>query len=290
MRVLFPLVIGGLIIWGCKQEKTHSMAAGKSLGQLDQRLSEASGLAASVANPGMFWTVNDSGNPPEVFLIDQFAKTRMVCTLPFARNRDWEDIAIGAGPDTTKKYIYVADIGDNWSQYKLKYIYRFEEPILGGQQDVSISRFDTLILKMPDGSQDSEAVLVDPLTNDLFLISKNKKTAALYSLPYPFSRDTMELRKVMTLPFTQIVAGSISADGMEILLKNYDKIYYWKRSPGESLTQLLKRKPVELPYEREHQGEAITWSLSGNEFYTVSEGTSENPGNLLMYQHKKDAQ
>ena len=36
-------------------------------------IDEASGLAASVNNPGLLWTINDSGNDAHVFLIDQQA-------------------------------------------------------------------------------------------------------------------------------------------------------------------------------------------------------------------------
>src|SRR5258708_6460001 len=107
MRVLFLLAVSSLTLWACRQGKNQPTVAVRSLGQVEPSLAEASGLAASVANPGMLWTINDSGNPPQVFLIDQFAKTRMVCTLSLARNRDWEDISIGSGPDPAKKYVYV---------------------------------------------------------------------------------------------------------------------------------------------------------------------------------------
>src|SRR5436190_20703246 len=70
-------------------------------------LEEASGLVASARYPGHFWTHNDSGNPADVFLLDSVARTRMVFHFPKITNRDWEDIALGPGPDENKKYIYV---------------------------------------------------------------------------------------------------------------------------------------------------------------------------------------
>ncbi len=285
-RVLFSIVMS-LVLLNCESKKPKSLAVVTSLGKVDQRLEEASGLVASIANPGFLWTINDSGNPPEVFLINQQGKTRLVCTLLNGRNRDWEDIAIGAGPDPHKKYIYVADIGDNWAQYELKYIYRFEEPTLHGQKEMTVTQFDTLILKLPDGKRDSETILIDPFTNDLFLISKSEESVALYTTPFPFPKDTIVLRKVTTIPFTKIVAGSISPDGTEVLLKDYDRVYYWKRSPSESLPKVFIKKPIWLPYEREPQGEAIAWSQNGNEYYTLSEGTLGRPANLFVYKIKK---
>jgi hypothetical protein len=284
---LFPFVIALLLFSECKPEKNGTLTNAKPLGKADQRIEEASGLVASIANPGMLWTINDSGNSPEVFLIDQHAKIRLVCTLFHGNNRDWEEIAIGAGPNPQKKYLYVADIGDNWAQYELKYIYRFEEPIFAVQNELTITQFDTLILKLPDGKRDSETILIDPFNNDLFLISKREDSVRVYSTPYPFSKGTIVLRKVMVLPFTKIVAGSISSDGTEILLKDYEKVYYWKRSKLESLCDAFKKKPVELPYEREPRGEAIAWSLDGKEYYTLSEGTLGNSASLFVYKMKK---
>lgn len=287
MRMLFLLMINGLLVCGCDQGKKKNSDTISSLGRVDQRLEEASGLVSSIANPGMLWAINDSGNPPEIFLIDQHAKTKLICTLFHGRNRDWEDIAIGAGPDPKKKYVYVADIGDNWGQYEFKFIYRFEEPTLGVQKEITITQYDTLVLKMPDGRRDTETILIDPFDNDLFLISKREDSVALYTAPFPFHKDTIVLRKVMILPFTKIVAGSISPDGTQILLKDYNKVYYWKRTIEENLPESFLKKPMELPYEREPQGEAIAWSSNENEFYTLSEGAMGNSANLFVYKLKK---
>src|SRR5882672_6594258 len=286
IKVLGALLFGAILI-GCEQKKNNTLTSGTPLGAVDERLEEASGLVASHVSPGMLWTLNDSGNPAEVFLIDQHAKIRMVCTLLHCRNRDWEDIAIGAGPVAGKKYIYVADIGDNWAQYELKFIYRFEEPRLATEKNITVNTYDTLILKMPDGRRDAETVLIDPFTNDLYLISKREERVGVYHTPYPFSRDTLKLNKVMTLPYTRIVAGSICSDGTEVLLKDYEKVYFWKRSRGENLAMVLMKKPIELPYEREYRGEAIAWSLGGDEFYTLSEGTSDDSANLFVYPLRK---
>ncbi len=271
---LFLLVVCGLSAW-LFGLASQPLPEGAPLGRVDERLSEASGLVASIANPGMLWTINDSGNPPEVFLIDQHAKIKLVCALSGVHNRDWEDIAIGSGPDRGKNYIYVADIGDNFAQYDFKFIYRFEEPRLTTEREQTITRFDTLILKMPDGKRDAETILIDPFTNDLFLFSKRKDSTTLYSAPYPFLEHALTLHKVMTMPYQEIVAGSISADGKEIIVKNYDT------------PQVLSRKPIELRYRREPQGEAIAWSRDGNEFYTLSESTLVRPASLLVYKRRK---
>jgi hypothetical protein len=272
-----------LLIISCEQKRSSSTERiGIELGAVDSRLAEASGLVASVANPGFFWTINDSGNPAEVFLIDQHASIRLVCTLANIKNRDWEDIAIDLA-DNGKNYLYVADIGDNSSQYESKMIYRFEEPVLSKTEEIIISNFETFVLRMPDDKPDAETILIDPKTHHLFMISKRQDASSLYVAPYPLS-GIMAFQKILSMPFRQIVAGSISSDGRKVLLKNYSTIYLWERTGNESISELLAKEPKNVPYQREQQGEAIAWSRDGTQFYTLSESTFGRKANLIVHQ------
>jgi hypothetical protein len=252
------------------------------LGSVDSRISEASGLVASIANPGFFWTINDSGNPAEIFLIDRHAVIRLVCTLGNITNRDWEDISIDKDAHG-KSYLYVADIGDNHSLYKYKMIYRFQEPSLRNDKLRIITKFDTYVFQFSDGKRDAETILIDPKNHDLFIITKRENWVGLYQAPNPLSKDTMIFKKVMSLPFTQIVAGGISPNGKRVLLKNYDKVYLWERKENQTIPQLLLCAPMEVPYEREPQGEAIAWSRDGREFYTLSESQFRKHASLIVH-------
>ncbi len=266
----------------CRENSGHSEPFGTVLGKVDLRLAEASGLVASINNPGFLWTLNDSGNPSEVFLIDQQAHIRLVVTLAQIENRDWEDIAIDQRIDG-KSYLYVADIGDNYTNYECKLIYRFEEPQLSNEMEYLISIFDTLTLRMPDGKCDAETILIDPQTHELFMISKHGYEVSLYTAPQPLSLDTMMFEKILTLPYSQIVSGSISSDGQKVLLKNYTNIYYWEKFDGENLMSMFLRSPINLPYHREPQGEAIAWSRDGCAFFTLSESRWSEPASLIIH-------
>ena len=89
----------------------------------------------------------------------------------------------------------------------------------------------------------------------------------------------------MSLPLTKIVAGDFSADGNEILMKNYDHVYYWN-STAKSFTAALKEQPLEIPYEVEPQGEAIAWAKDGSGFYTVSEENKKAKVYLYFYKRR----
>ncbi len=244
----------------------------RPLAQLtDKNLPEVSGLASSASNPGLLWTHNDSGNPAIVYLVDEHLKVRLSCRLKGAKNRDWEDIAVGPGPEEGKSYLYVADIGDNSGHRGLKYIYRFEEPVLSKKKQVTITRFDAIVFRLEDGKKDTEAIMVEPTTKSIYIISKREQPVYIYQLAYPYSlKDTLTAKKVISLPLTQIVAAGISADGSQILMKNYDHVYYWK-TKGSPIIEVLKQKPQVLAYTEEPQGEAIAFNRQGTGFYTLSE-------------------
>ena len=277
-----------IVLAGCnsslKNEKPFEK--GKAVGtNKNPKLEEASGLVGSARNPGYFWTHNDSGNPAELFLLDSTAATRQVFTFSGITNRDWEDITLGPGSEENVNYLYIGDIGDNLSRYPLKYIYRTKEPSI--DQTEVITDFDTLIVKLSDGVRDSEALLSDPVSKNLYLISKRAKSAVVYEILSPFSSDTLIAEKVFELPLKSVNGGAISVDGKEVLLKNYEYIYYWKKVGDESFIDLLKKPAIELPYDPEPQGEAIAWARDGSGFYTLGENAKGERSKLFFYKRKQ---
>lgn len=286
MRYL--LFLNLLILLSCSNTETSTLfEPQQSLGSISSEVKEASGLAVSVTNPGHLWTHNDGNNPARVFLINEKAEIVMTCKLKDVWNRDWEDITMGPGPEAGVPYVYVADIGDNDSRFRFKILYRFKEPAVEDGK-IEIENIDKLVIRVPNGPRDTEAIMVDPLTSNFYLISKRERSVRLYEIKYPFASDTLQAEVIGTLPFTNIVAADISPDGSEVLLKSYRDIYYWKRKENESIQEVLLRKPALLNYEMEPQGESIAWKLDGSGFYTLSESKVIIGGNLYFYKRKQN--
>ncbi len=249
------------------------------------KLEEASGIVSSAQNPGYLWSHNDSGNPPEIFLLEEStAKTKKVFLLSNVPNRDWEDIAAGPGPEENTNYLYVGDIGDNLARYPVKYIFRIREPLEDDPED--ITEINTLIVKLDDGPRDTEALMCDPISKNLYLVSKREHQVALYEIVFPFLGDTLLAKNAGKLPFKNITAGDISIDGNEVLLKDYEHIYYWKRKGNESIPDLLKTPFTELAYDRELQGEGIAWAHDGSGFFTLGENAKGERAKLYFYKRK----
>jgi hypothetical protein len=311
-----------IIFSGCQTRNSTPLLVNNTLfevgeiqGVVDGDLKEASGISESVANPGLLWVHNDGGDKSRIFLIDKEANRKGVVKLDKITHRDWEDMAVGPGPQDGKNYIYIGDIGDNDAKHKYKYIYRIEEPVMDLRlsADTTITEVDCIKFQLPDGSRDSEAIMVDPLTKDLYIISKREQKVNLYRLPFPQS-TTQTMTAELVSPklefnqyeaksvskdgnetlingyhsayYNQIVGCDISHDGQELLIKSYSSVYYWKREGTETVSDILKRTPTLLPYVPEPQGEAITFDLEGKGYYTLSEERGKFPQRLFFYRRK----
>ncbi len=251
-------------------------------------INEASGIAASKKNINVLWTHNDSGDSARIFAMNNNGEHLGVYTIENAVNRDWEDISVGPGPDENENYIYIGEIGDNLAQYDLKYIYRIPEPVVDENQspvNISLGSADVIKYRYPDDLRDAETIMLDPLTKDIYIVSKREDNVRVYLAAYPQSlTDTLTLQHIATLPLTQISAGNISFDGKEILLKNYDSVYYWRRDLQQSIAEVLTNNQYYLlPYTREPQGEAICWSYNADGYYTISEEVLNIQAHLYFY-------
>lgn len=257
-------------------------------------LTEASGMVASRKNADVLWIHNDSGQKNTVFAVDSHGKHLGVYVLGGIHNRDWEDIAIGPGPEEGQQYLYIGDIGDNWARHDLKYIYRVPEPDVTADQtpaEITLTNVATITLRYPDGKRDAETLLIDPTTKDLYIISKRETKVRVYRASYPQSTTApITLEHMATLALNEhdsrsawLTGGEISPSGQEILLKSYIGIHYWSRVPEQPVHEALMTEPVLLPYLPEPQGEAVCWKADEGGYYTVSEERDNIPAHLYFY-------
>jgi len=239
-------------------------------------LLEISGVAASRVNPGILYIHNDSGNPSQVYLTDGSGSDKGTLTLTTVGNRDWEDIAVGPGPIAGVSYIYIGDIGDNDSKYGSVFVYRFPEPDLTGKTlpfVANITNVDIIELKYPDGPRNAETLMVDPLTKDIYIASKESNISKIYTVKYPQSITSVTVMSpVVQLFFNKATGGDISPDGTEILIRGNQLIWYWKLPAGTTISAGLITQPQIAPYfNNEPQGEGIGFAADGTGYYTDTE-------------------
>jgi hypothetical protein len=229
----------------------------------DPGLQELSGLAFSRTQPGVLWAHNDSGDSARLFAMDVTGVPRTTVALDGVDATDWEDLAI-AGSD-----IYVGDTGDNQRARPSIVVHRVTEPDLTATR----AEADTFELRYPDGAHDSEALMVDPIADELVVVTKVAAgNSAVYTTPRS-EPGALHMVTTIELGVGQLVTGGdISAEGDTIVLRTYTGVFVWARAPGESLAAALLRAPCSAPAAPEPQGEAIGLSPAGDAYVTASEG------------------
>lgn len=284
IKIILPIVF--VMFLGAFAEHRHVQQKLDITGRLqDKHMDEISGIAASGIHNGIYYVHNDSGDTSRFFAITPQGKIKSVIYFkgdPKEKQGvlDCEDIATGPGPVKGKSYVYMGDIGDNGSVRKYITVYRMEEQKswIGTDSIIKVNPVP-VHFKYPDGPRDAETLMIDPIEKLIYIVSKRTDSVAVYTAPLSFkANDTLTLTKRCKIyfngfkPFKWITAGDISKDGQQVLLKDYVKVYYWKREDKEPIWKTMQRKPAELPYQQEKQGEAIGFTPDGKGYYTTSEG------------------
>ncbi|MFJ9922144.1 WD40 repeat domain-containing protein [Streptomyces rubiginosohelvolus] len=230
----------------------------------DPRITESSGLAASRAHPGVYWTHNDSDDGPYVFAVDsRTGKTLATITMRgVGEPRDVEGISIGPDGD-----IYVGDIGDNldgtWSHV---WIYRFPEPKQLRDATVDAVQYD---VKYADGARNAEALMVHPKTGRVYIASKNEDGGGLYEGPAKLTAGSVNtFRRVGEVPW--VTDGAFSPDGKRLVLRSYFSAREYAFENG----RLGEDRSVAAPFQR--QAESVTYTADGSALMFGSEGAQSD--------------
>lgn len=248
------------------------------------RLLESSGVIASRRYPGVFWTVNDSGNPPEIFATDSSGRDLGVYTVTGATNYDWE--AITLGPCDTGECLYIADTGDNDEIRRSARLYRVPEPaVRAGGRGVT-DRAEALEIRYPDGPHDVEAATVEP-DGSVLLVSKGRSRGVqAFRIPAAaWTRKAVTAEVLGRLPLAPgrgvrglVTDAALSPDGAEIAVRTYVEIFFFRLARQDALQPLGTACDVT---GLELQGEGLAW-LGGDAFLLTSEGGFGVPGTLTL--------
>ncbi len=271
-------------------------------------LNEASGLVQSRTEPEVFWSHQDNGNDERIFAVNRDGTYLGTWDLAVGSARDPEDIAIGPGPIPGVDYIYFGDVGHNngiWGctsgaclERDLR-VWRAVEPSVDPNQAfATVANYpaETITLKFPDAyildqRQDVEALMVDPLTGDIFVATKRSTPGMVFRAPYPQSTtEPITMEWIADLPFggdSQATGGDISADGRFIIIRRYGDAYIWERAPGNTVAQALNSPYCHRTGLGETQGEAVAFDINNSgTFYTTSEGGGSVP--IYLYRNVDD--
>src|SRR4029453_779412 len=238
-----------------------------------------SGIAESRENDGVIWAHNDSGGNPELFAVGIDGSDRGRWAVPGATAVDWEDMALGhrgGGMDR----LYTGGIGANAAHRPNAVVYRAPEPeVPAGPAGGSLQDVEALTLTYADGARDAETILADPMSGDLFIVSKQLVgRPGVYRIPAgvePGGTTTMpRVTDVGVREATLVTGGDVSVDGSGVALRTYTRVRLFQRGDAQTVSDALAGTPCEAPAPTEVQGEAPAFDPDGSGYVRISEGAN----------------
>ncbi|MBW5422335.1 WD40 repeat domain-containing protein [Streptomyces sp. BG9H] len=261
-RSLSPALAGAVLLLVAAGSLTTASADGHDgFTVKDPRIVESSGLAASRAHPGVYWTHNDQDKGAFLYAVDsRTGKTVATVTMTgVGAPRDVE--AISVGPDGN---LYVGDIGDNlggtWSNV---WIYKLPEPKTLKDQTVRATQY---VVKYADGARDAEALMVHPKTGRIYIADKKEAGGSLYEGPAEMSASGTNVFKRVAATDLWVTDGAFSPDGRRLALRGYfgGTSYAWKDGRPS------REGRLSVPIQR--QGESVTYTPDGTTLMYGTEG------------------
>ena len=227
-----------------------------------------------------FVTHNDSGGEPSLYYLSmngEIVKTRKIDS---AVNKDWEDLT------KDEKYIYISDIGNNYSTRKDLKIYKvpIDEESNEKTQIISFTYPEQDSYKINRNTiYDAEGLI--SVNDKLLIFTKNraKKITELYMLPK--SQGNYNAKKIKTLNVKSIITGADYNKELKLLAltSTIDFIkYYIITIDNFNLenNKDYKIKMVEIPIGKT-QVEAIK-IIDRNNFWITSEDESSSKHARLL--------
>jgi hypothetical protein len=228
-------------------------------------LDEASGLSHSPS--GVLWTHNDSGDAPRLFALSAEGETLGTVLLDGAEEGDWEDSSRFVDPLSGEVTLYVGDVGDNELVRETIAVYALAEPSPSGDEQLS-SDWIRLELSYPEGPRNAETLMVDPVTEDLYVVSDGGE---VYRKAAPHVADTRTVMEwVADLDFAAM-GGDISPQGDRIALRSLDEARIWLRDGSLPFAEAFAAEACALELPEEPRGESLAFDAEGRGLYTVSE-------------------
>jgi len=266
--------------------------------QARPELIENSAAAMSFGQPGVFFTINDSGNDPLLFALDTTGADRGVWRVQGATNVDWEAASVGpcggsravvpavAMPD---ECVYIGDTGDNSEKRTSRVIYRVPEPRAqraGFTGDVAA---EGLRYRYPDGAHDVEAMYVPP-NGYIYLITKRPhrdatgrlRPALVFALPPdawgkpgPVVAQLVDSLPIVpgSAPLRYITDAALAPDEHALAVRTYAQIFTFAIDPGTGRVRGgIPPAVCNIVALDVWPGEGITWVGRGSTLLLTSEG------------------
>jgi propionyl-CoA carboxylase beta chain len=257
-------------------------AAAERVGTLDLSITEASGLAASATMPGLYYTMSD--DPPAgrtgvvVWGVRQNGAIAVELRLVGTSVSNTEGLAVApCSAGAARSCVWVGETGDNGS-HPPHHIYRFEEPVvdLDAPAEVVAPPFATTTFTYAGGvTPNAEAIVVDPATSAVYVLSKSASPAVVYRVPFVAedgATATSIAAEVGAIALSTITAADPHPCANALLVRQYGALWHLTAPPPlENLFQPGAVTTTQVEVATESVGEAVAWTRDGRDYLTTHE-------------------
>lgn len=234
-------------------------------------LAEASGLVQSSVDDEVFFSINDSENPAQLFALSNRGEDLGFWSVVVERNMDWEDLA--AFVKDGRPYLLIADTGDNFRWRPVLNLYVVDEPVPGKRPlDAAIPVAWQIRFRYPDGYRDCEAVAVDARGEYVYLVSKRTIPAEVYRLPLAPTDEIVTATPIVLLDKIpqpterdlwedpdygthRSMPTALAMNGNKLVVITYKDAYLytkgWRQDWAEALAEMPERIALPPVYARE---------------------------------------
>ena len=235
-----------------------------TIATIPDELTEISGMEHDAS--GIIWAINDSGNEPYVYQINERGEIIKKTWIANATNQDWEELTQDENGN-----MYIGDFGNNRNNRQDLVVYIVRISDLMKKDTAAAERIEFAYddqEKFPPNEPrrnfDMEAMVY--YKNRLILFSKNRTEpftgySNLYQLPTV--PGTYEAKKIDSLylgkgpkELFQLTAAAISPDGKRLVLMSYDKFYLIHDFP---YADLIGGRVEQFEFEEVSQKESVVW-------------------------------
>ena len=208
---------------------------------------ESSGIVASRQFEGVYWTLNDSGNPASLYATKLNGELIQEIAVKGSRNFDWEALGID-----DKNQLWIGEIGNNSRlRFDLKVVVVAEPDPFSETEAEVIANYP---YRYPNENVDAEGLFI--LEGIPYIVSKERERAVLYRFPTLQVSDKKQvLERVGEFAGAKFVTGAgVSEDGTRLAVCTYDALWVY-HGTARNLAKMIQGTPWHLPHS--FYGEAI---------------------------------
>ena len=209
-------------------------------------IQESSGIVTSQQFEGVYWTLNDSGNPATLYATKLNGELIQEIAVQGSGNFDWEALGIDA-----KNQLWIGEIGNNSRlRQDLKVMVVAEPDPFNDTEAEIIASYP---YRYPDENVDAEGLFI--AEGVPYIVSKERERAVLYRFPTLVSDVKQVLVRVGEFAGAKFVTGAgLSEDGTRLAVCTYDALWVYN-GVANDLAEMIQSTPWHLPHD--FSGEAV---------------------------------